>query len=136
MLSKIIYILLTQGYINMKSTHFFVLSSLTLAMGLSSSVNAMESEKNIEKSDKDVEQILILGVRQDRVSKGATGLTLELNETPQSISVISAEQIKNFATTNDAENFYYGRADFFHLHGKKPFSITKATIAATTKAVN
>ncbi len=104
MLSKIIYILLTQGYLNMKSTHFFVLSSLTLAMGLSSSVIAMESEKNIEKSDKDVEQILILGVRQDRVSKGATGLTLELNETPQSISVISAEQIKNFAATsvNDA----------------------------------
>jgi outer membrane receptor for ferric coprogen and ferric-rhodotorulic acid len=69
-------------------------------MGLSSSVNAMESEKNIEKSDKPVEEILILGVRQDRVSEGATGLTLELNETPQSISVINAQQIENFATTN------------------------------------
>ncbi len=56
--------------------------------------------KTLKKNDKQVEIISIVGVRQDRVSKGATGLTLEINETPQSISVISSEQIKSFAANS------------------------------------
>nr|WP_294089588.1 hypothetical protein [Pseudoalteromonas sp.] len=38
-----------------------------------------------------LEKIEIVGIRQNRISEGATGLALEIDETPQSISVISAE---------------------------------------------
>lgn len=79
------------------------MSSLALAMG----INAQAAEQNLANAadeTESIEKILIVGVRSDRVSKGATGLTMELNETPQSISVISQEQIANFAATsiNDA----------------------------------
>jgi len=81
----------------------FALSSLILAMGLPTYAQETQQEATVEKN-KDVEKIQIVGVRQDRVSKGATGLTMELNETPQSISVLGSELIKNFAvnTTEDA----------------------------------
>ena len=85
---------------NMKLTHTFALSSLVLAMGLPAYAQQIQPEKNVEADNEKIEKIIIVGVRQDRVSKGATGLTMELNETPQSISVISSEQIKNFATSN------------------------------------
>lgn len=79
----------------MKLTRTFALSSLILAMGFPA--YAQETEASAENDDANVEKILIVGVRQDRVSQGATGLTMELNETPQSISVISSEQLENFA---------------------------------------
>lgn len=84
----------------MQFKHLFSLSPLMLAMAFQ--VHAQEdiSEKDIETNNKKIEQMTIVGVRSDRVSKGATGLTMEVNETPQSISVISAEQIKNFAANN------------------------------------
>jgi len=87
----------------MKLKRTFALSSLILAMGLPAYAQEAQQETTVEK-DKDVEKILIVGVRQDRVSKGATGLTMELNETPQSISILDSELIKNFAvnTTEDA----------------------------------
>lgn len=84
----------------MKYTQCFSLSTLTLAMGLSVSMPLMAEDQSVENAEKAMEEILIVGVRQDRVSQGATGLTLELNETPQSISVISSQQIENFATSN------------------------------------
>ena len=87
----------------MKLKRTFALSALILAMGLPAYAQEIQQETIVEQ-DKEVEKILIVGVRQDRVSKGATGLTMELNETPQSISVISSELIKNFAvnSTEDA----------------------------------
>ncbi|MFD2165906.1 TonB-dependent siderophore receptor [Thalassotalea euphylliae] len=83
----------------MKLNRTFALSSLVLAMGINAqaaNANQQTGANNIE----DVENILIVGVRSDRVSKGATGLTMELNETPQSISVISSDLIESFAATN------------------------------------
>jgi len=84
----------------MKIKRNFALSTLILAMGLPAYAQEIQSEKTAEIDNDNVEKILIVGVRQDRVSKGATGLTMELNETPQSISVISAEQIENFAANS------------------------------------
>ncbi|MDB2386898.1 TonB-dependent siderophore receptor [Shewanella sp.] len=84
----------------MKLKHTFALSSLVLAMGLPAYAHAAQTEKNLATDNENIEKILIVGVRQDRVSQGATGLTMELYETPQSISVISSEQIKNFATNS------------------------------------
>ncbi|MBU2894703.1 TonB-dependent siderophore receptor [Colwellia sp. D2M02] len=84
----------------MKFKLHFALSSLVLAMGFPAYGQESSQEENIKKNDEKIESISIVGVRQNRVSKGATGLTMELNETPQSISVISSEQIENFAANS------------------------------------
>ncbi|MEI6893469.1 MAG: TonB-dependent siderophore receptor [Colwellia sp.] len=83
----------------------FAFSSLVLAMSFSVQAQGASTENKTEENpavitennDDQIEEILIIGVRQNRVSQGATGLTMELNETPQSISVINADQIKNYA---------------------------------------
>ncbi|WP_231495555.1 TonB-dependent siderophore receptor [Hylemonella gracilis] len=49
---------------------------------------------------KTLEAVTITSQREARVSTGATGLNLEIKETPQSISVVTAEQIKDFGVTN------------------------------------
>jgi outer membrane receptor for ferric coprogen and ferric-rhodotorulic acid len=54
--------------------------------------------------DANLEYVLVTAKRDDRVSRGATGLDLDIAETPQSISIISHEQMTSFATSdiNDA----------------------------------
>ncbi len=84
----------------MKNNHKFALTTLVLAMGFQAHAQQENNQNKTSKAEQEVEQILILGTRTDRDSKGATGLTLELNETPQSISVISESLIKNFAIDN------------------------------------
>lgn len=79
----------------------FALSPLTLALSLnvhSASIDAQEVK------DADIEEIRIVGVRQNRVSRGATGLSMELSDTPQSISIISDELLQSFGafSINDA----------------------------------
>ena len=84
----------------MKFKQSFALSALVLAMGFHAQAQESQQDASQVKAEKEVEKILIVGVRSDRVSKGATGLTMELNETPQSISVVSEDQIRNFAANN------------------------------------
>ena len=84
----------------MKLKHTFALSSLMLAMSFQAYGDEVQQGSSVESAEEQVEKILIVGVRSDRVSKGATGLTMEVSETPQSISVVSADLIKNFAATN------------------------------------
>ena len=48
----------------------------------------------------EIETILIVGKREDRVSKGATGLNISVAETPQSISTVDRRQMENFAAYN------------------------------------
>ena len=88
----------------MKLKPIFALSSLVLAMGFSAhaqeNVPADTAETAVELNTDKTEEILIVGVRSDRVSQGATGLAMELVETPQSISVIDSDQIQNFAATS------------------------------------
>ena len=88
----------------MKLKRTFVLSSLVLAMGFPAYAQTTQSEVVVKENDKELEKILIIGVRHDRVSQGATGLTMEIDETPQSISVVTADLIKNYAANslNDA----------------------------------
>ena len=82
----------------MKLNRTFALSSLVLAMGFSAQAQETSTKNTVVNNNEQMEEILIVGVRQDRVSQGATGLTMELNETPQSISVIGAEQLQNCRT--------------------------------------
>ena len=41
-----------------------------------------------------LEEVRIVGIREDRKSRGATGLDLSIWETPQSLTVIDAETIE------------------------------------------
>ena len=47
-----------------------------------------------------LEAVLVTAKRADRVSKGATGLDLEIEDTPQSISIVTTEQMDKFAANN------------------------------------
>lgn len=47
-----------------------------------------------------LEEVLVMGMRDNRVSKGATGLEMSLKETPQSISVVTQQQMKDFGANN------------------------------------
>ena len=51
-----------------------------------------------------LQEVKIISIRNERVSSGATGLDLDIKETPQSISVVTQEQMRDFGTTslNDA----------------------------------
>ena len=44
----------------------------------------------------DLDTVLVVGQRANRVSNGATNLDLAIKETPQSISVVSNEQMAQF----------------------------------------
>src|SRR5690242_298214 len=52
----------------------------------------------------DVQEVHIIGVRDNRTSKGATGLTLDIKDTPQSISVVSRDMMDAYGANdlNDA----------------------------------
>ncbi len=69
------------------------ISSL-LATGFSFPINADET------ADYAVEEVTIVGVRDNRTSKGATGLSLAIKETPQSISLVSRDLMDNFGINN------------------------------------
>lgn len=51
-------------------------------------------------ADTAIEEVTITGVRDNRTSKGATGLALAIKETPQSITVISSDLMENFSVNN------------------------------------
>ena len=50
--------------------------------------------------DATLEAVLVTAKRADRISTGATGLNLDIKDTPQSISVVTAEQMENFGADN------------------------------------
>ena len=47
-----------------------------------------------------MEPVVVKAKRENRVSKGATGLPMEIKETPQTISTIEKQQIKDFGATS------------------------------------
>src|SRR5262245_27087131 len=49
-------------------------------------------------SDEILDYVLVTAKRDDRVSRGATGLNLDLMETPQSISIVTSELMRDFGT--------------------------------------
>jgi outer membrane receptor for ferric coprogen and ferric-rhodotorulic acid len=50
-----------------------------------------------------IESVVVTGKRANRVSKGATGLPLELKDTPQTISTLDKEDMTNFGLTSSNE---------------------------------
>lgn len=84
----------------MKLKYTFALSPLVLAMGMLAHAEETQQTTSIETNDEQTKTLLIIGVRKNRVSQGATGLSMEIIETPQSISLVTSEQIKNYAANN------------------------------------
>ncbi|SHH71820.1 TonB-dependent siderophore receptor [Massilia sp. CF038] len=52
--------------------------------------------------------VVVPGKRENRVSKGATGLRLEIKDTPQTISTIDKEEMEDFGTTGSNEALRLG----------------------------
>lgn len=51
-------------------------------------------------SGEELDFVLVTAKREDRVSRGATGLNLDVMETPQSISIVTSEQMRAFGTND------------------------------------
>lgn len=50
-----------------------------------------------------IEAVVVTGKRANRISKGATGLAMELKDTPQTISTLDKEDITNFGLSGSNE---------------------------------
>ena len=55
-----------------------------------------------------LDKVVVSVKRENRVSKGATGLPLEIKDTPQTISTIDKEEMENFGTTGSNEALRLG----------------------------
>ena len=69
--------------------------ALCVAFAIPAMVQAQQATPTVTLSE-----VAVVGARASRVSTGATGLDLEIKETPQSISVVTAEQMRDFGTTS------------------------------------
>jgi outer-membrane receptor for ferric coprogen and ferric-rhodotorulic acid len=54
------------------------------------------------------QKITVAAKRERRISKGATNLPLEIKDTPQSISTIDAESLRNFGTSSSNDALHLG----------------------------
>ena len=61
---------------------------------------AQDAEPEPEDDATRLDAVLVVSQRADRVSNGATNLDLDIKETPQSISVVTAEQMRDFGATS------------------------------------
>lgn len=80
------------------------LSVLTVALLAAISAHAQSADTTEGPQATDLDRVLVVGQRASRVSNGATNLDLDIKETPQSISVVSKEQMEQFGadSLNDA----------------------------------
>ncbi len=76
---------------------FAVLFMATSALALLSAT-AVSAEAPV--ADSAPQEIIVLGKRVIKGSAGATGLDLSLRETPQSVTLVTKEQIKDFALSD------------------------------------
>lgn len=78
-------------------------TKLALTIALLSAGAYTNAAESAAASVENIEEVYIVGVRENRVSKGATGLAMSIKETPQSISTITQEDIKNYGVTGSNE---------------------------------
>ncbi|HEY0182920.1 MAG TPA: TonB-dependent siderophore receptor [Rhodopila sp.] len=75
---------------------FPALSLLTVGLLAAMHAHAQTAETSDSPQATDLDRILVIGQRASRVSNGATNLDLDIKETPQSISVVTQEQMEQF----------------------------------------
>ncbi|MFC4313213.1 TonB-dependent siderophore receptor [Steroidobacter flavus] len=71
-----------------------------VALAIAAASGAAYAQDHSDISGQTLETVLITAKRDDRVSKGATGLDLDIADTPQSISVVTRELMDNFGADN------------------------------------
>lgn len=76
----------------------FKLNTITATLLLSTAIASTVA--SADSADTDIERISITGTRDNRVSAGATGLMLGIQDTPQSISVIDSDTMSLFGADN------------------------------------
>lgn len=76
-----------------------ITSASLLAAACSGALTTFVSPLALAQS-KPIEELLIIGVRENRTSEGATGLLLNIQETPQSITIVNRELMDNFGADN------------------------------------
>ncbi|QUN05232.1 TonB-dependent siderophore receptor [Shewanella yunxiaonensis] len=77
----------------------FKLNAITASILLSTTALSFVTNA-AEEADADIEHISITGTRENRASSGATGLVLDIQDTPQSISVINNQTMSLFGADN------------------------------------
>jgi outer membrane receptor for ferric coprogen and ferric-rhodotorulic acid len=76
-------------------------AALRLLLGAGCVTPALaQSEVPLDATAGTLETVTIIGQRAARVSTGATGLNLDVKETPQSISTVTAEQMQDFGVSD------------------------------------
>ncbi|MFT4255782.1 MAG: TonB-dependent siderophore receptor [Pseudoxanthomonas sp.] len=80
-----------------------ILATPTFAQTADDTAQASQQQAETARA-KDLDALLVIGQRASRVSNGATNLDLDIKETPQSISVVTREQMEQFGadSLNDA----------------------------------
>lgn len=76
----------------------FLMSACAVAACAALGVQAQEA-----KQEATLDKIVVTGKRANRVSKGATGLPMEIKDTPQSISTLEKEEMADFGLTSSNE---------------------------------
>lgn len=76
------------------------LSLLTIALLAAVQAHAQTAEAPDSGTATDLDRVLVVGQRANRVSNGATNLDLDIKDTPQSISVITQEQMAQFGASS------------------------------------
>ena len=79
----------------------FLMTACALAASIAISDIAQAQEATKEAST--LEKVVVTAKRANRVSKGATGLPMEVKDTPQTISTIDQEDMANFGLTGSNE---------------------------------
>lgn len=79
------------------------LSLLSLALSVAAQANAQTAQSSqtaTEDGPTDLDRVLVVAQRAERVSNGATNLDIPIKETPQSLSVVTADQMRDFGADN------------------------------------
>lgn len=66
-------------------------------------VSALLTEAHAQAPTQQIESVVVTGKRANRISKGATGLAMELKDTPQTISTLDREDLANFGLSGSNE---------------------------------
>ncbi len=82
---------------NVMKNNKFLLSAVALAASATMAPHAFAQEGT------NLEKVVVAGKRANRVSKGATGLPMDVKDTPQTISTLDKEDITNFGLTGSNE---------------------------------
>jgi outer membrane receptor for ferric coprogen and ferric-rhodotorulic acid len=82
------------------SRRFAALFMATSAVALLSAAVARAEAPEAAAADSEPREVVVIGKRVIKGSAGATGLDLSLRETPQSVTIVTAAQIKDFALSD------------------------------------